>query len=212
MQQCLYVSAKGIFERRQSCFRALPFWFFHSAHYQLWYIGNNRLYRGWGMYYLPALVVTQPTALCHNVQLLNYNMTVCTKRPCYQNIPRKQTHLAFLWNWIFVPGLLGFIIVVAAETDRVGLVGSFCIWFIFCISASILIQLPAFLFDFCFQLCHPHTFFCLQFALVSRASHVQLFWIFMLFQAVNTVKLNFKAGLFSSTFQFEHSFLAKSQC
>ena len=46
----------------------------------------------------------------------------------------------------------------------------------------------------------------------SRASHVQLFWIFMLFQAVNTVKLNFKAGLFSSTFQFEHSFLAKSQC
>ena len=38
------------------------------------------------------------------------------------------------------------------------------------------------------------------------------FWIFMLFQAVNTVKLNFKAGLFSSTFQFEHSFLAKSQC
>ena len=45
-----------------------------------------------------------------------------------------------------------------------------------------------------------------------RASHVQLFWIFMLFQAVNTIKLNFKAGLFSSTFQFEHSFLAKSQC
>ena len=45
-----------------------------------------------------------------------------------------------------------------------------------------------------------------------RASHMQLFWIFMLFQAVNTVKLNFKAGLFSSTFQFEHSFLAKSQC
>ena len=38
------------------------------------------------------------------------------------------------------------------------------------------------------------------------------FWIFMLFQAVNTVKLNFKAGLFSSTFPFEHSFLAKSQC
>ena len=32
----------------------------------------------------------------------------------------------------------------------------------------------------------------------------------MLFQAVNTVKLNFKAGLFSSTFLFEHSFLAKS--
>ena len=175
MQQCLYVSAKGIFERRQSCFRALPFWFFHSAHYQLWYIGNNRLYRGWGMYYLPALVMTQPTALCHNVQLLNYNMTVCTKRPCYQNIPRKQTHLAFLWNWIFVPGLLGFIIVVAAETDRVGLVGSFCIWFIFCISASILIQFPAFLFDFCFQLCHPHTFCCLQFALVrcSEAFSIQ---------------------------------------
>ena len=48
--------------------------------------------------------------------------------------------------------------------------------------------------------------------LPSRASHVQLFWIFMLFQAVNTVKLNFKAGLFSLTFQFEHSFLAKSQC
>ena len=46
----------------------------------------------------------------------------------------------------------------------------------------------------------------------NRASHVQLFWIFMLFQAVKTVKLNFKAGLFSSTFQFEHSFLAKSQC
>ena len=106
-------------------------------------------------------------ALCHNVQLLNYNMTVCTKRPCYQNIPRKQTHLAFLWNWIFVPGLLGFINVVAAETDRVGLVGSFCILFIFCISPSILIQLPAFLFDFCFQLCHPHTFCCLQYALVS---------------------------------------------
>ena len=42
-----------------------------------------------------------------------------------------------------------------------------------------------------------------------RASHLQFF---MLFQAVNTVKLNFKAGLFSSTFQFEHSFLAKSQC
>ena len=40
-----------------------------------------------------------------------------------------------------------------------------------------------------------------------RASHMQLFWIFMLFQAVNTVKLNFKAGLFSSTFLFEHSFL-----
>ena len=37
------------------------------------------------------------------------------------------------------------------------------------------------------------------------------FWIFMLFQAVNTVKLNFKAGLFSSTFPFEHSFLAKSR-
>ena len=48
--------------------------------------------------------------------------------------------------------------------------------------------------------------------MVSRASHVHLFWIFMLFQAVNIVKLNFKAGLFSSTFQFEHSFLAKSQC
>ena len=46
----------------------------------------------------------------------------------------------------------------------------------------------------------------------TRASHVQLFWIFMLFQAVNIVKLNFKASLFSSTFQFEHSFLAKSQC
>ena len=42
-----------------------------------------------------------------------------------------------------------------------------------------------------------------------RASHMQLFWIFMLFQAVNTVKLNFKAGLFSSTLLFEHSFLAK---
>ena len=39
-----------------------------------------------------------------------------------------------------------------------------------------------------------------------------IFWIFMLFQAVNIVKLNFKAGLFSSTFQFERSFLAKSQC
>ena len=38
----------------------------------------------------------------------------------------------------------------------------------------------------------------------NRASHVQLFWIFMLFQAVYTIKLNFKAGLFSSTFQFEH--------
>ena len=50
------------------------------------------------------------------------------------------------------------------------------------------------------------------FGLCTRASHMQLFWIFMLFQAVNTVKLNFKAGLFSSTFQFEHSFLAKSQC
>ena len=50
------------------------------------------------------------------------------------------------------------------------------------------------------------------FEMAIRASHVQLFWIFMLFQAVNTVKLNFKAGLFSSTFQFEHSFLAKSQC
>ena len=49
-------------------------------------------------------------------------------------------------------------------------------------------------------------------SVVSRASHVQLFWIFMLFEVVNTVKLNFKAGLFSSTFQFEHSFLAKSQC
>ena len=48
--------------------------------------------------------------------------------------------------------------------------------------------------------------------LLNRASHVQLFWIFMLFQAVNIVKLNFKAGLFSSTFQFERSFLAKSQC
>ena len=46
----------------------------------------------------------------------------------------------------------------------------------------------------------------------NRASHVQLFWIFMLFQAVNVVKLHFKAGLFSSTFQFEPSFLAKSQC
>ena len=46
----------------------------------------------------------------------------------------------------------------------------------------------------------------------NRASHVQLFWIFILFQAVITVKLNFKAGLFSSTFPFEHSFLAKSQC
>ena len=44
----------------------------------------------------------------------------------------------------------------------------------------------------------------------SRASHMQHFWIFMLFQAVTTVKLNFKAGLFSSTFLFEHSFLAKS--
>ena len=48
--------------------------------------------------------------------------------------------------------------------------------------------------------------------MLTRASHVQLFWIFMLFQAVNIVKLNFKAGLFSSTFPFEHSFLAKSQC
>ena len=46
----------------------------------------------------------------------------------------------------------------------------------------------------------------------SRASHVQFFWIFILFHAVITVKLNFKASLFSSTFQFEHSFLAKSQC
>ena len=46
--------------------------------------------------------------------------------------------------------------------------------------------------------------------LYNRASHMQLFWISMLFQAVNTVKLNFKAGLFSSTFLFEHSFLAKS--
>ena len=34
----------------------------------------------------------------------------------------------------------------------------------------------------------------------SRASHMQLFWIFMLFQAVNIVKLNFKASLFSPTF------------
>ena len=33
-----------------------------------------------------------------------------------------------------------------------------------------------------------------------RASHVQLFWIFMLFQAVNTVKLNLKAGLFFQLF------------
>ena len=37
-------------------------------------------------------------------------------------------------------------------------------------------------------------------SVVNRASHVQLFWTFMLFQAVNTVKLNFEAGLFSSTF------------
>ena len=49
-------------------------------------------------------------------------------------------------------------------------------------------------------------------AIYNRASHVQLFWIFMLFQAVYNVKLNSKAGLFSLTFQFEHSFLAKSQC
>ena len=53
-------------------------------------------------------------------------------------------------------------------------------------------------------LCH------LAIGMYIRASHVQLFWFLMLFQAVNTVKLNFKAGLFSSTFLFEHSFLAKS--
>ena len=56
----------------------------------------------------------------------------------------------------------------------------------------------------------PWATLCPPPGLSIRASHMQLFWIFMLSQAVNTVKLNFKAGLFSSTFLFEHSFLAKS--
>ena len=64
-------------------------------------------------------------------------------------------------------------------------------------------------FNMCFEKCGTSAS---KLAMGNSASHVHLFWIFMLFQAVITVKLNFKAGLFSSTFPFEHSFLAKSQC
>ena len=58
---------------------------------------------------------------------------------------------------------------------------------------------------------YPHCIgWAKQSTITIRASHMQLFWIFILFRAVNTVKLNFNAGLFSSTFLFEHLLLAKS--
>ena len=71
------------------------------------------------------------------------------------------------------------------------------------------------------KLIFHHFVGCWAFDTVGKSACFQTFlatpylsirdWTFMLFQAVNTVKLNFKVGLFSSTFLFEHLFLAKSR-